>query len=528
MLDDPDGTLGIGQVASLEMDSKFTVKSCNRMSAGFSRSSLWVRLSLNRPRTAGPLVLEVAAPWMEAVTLYLPRRDGGWLEQSTGLKLKPSLRTKPGFVLPVPAQTPRDKPAYLRLKSELSLNAGLRLWTRSAFEAHTVKKAYVFGLLYGIMGAMLLVNLVIFLATRDRAYLYYILYLAGMIGHQMCLQGQILLLTHRYWTLVPQLSLGLAAAVFFFGAAFCRAFLHAKLYAPLSNRLLQGVQGAAAVLLLFSLAGFIWWGTWLAHILALVGPVIGIAAGIKALRMGFRPARIYLPAWMILLLGSMAWGAWSMGVQFFSLLPQTTLTFAAALESMLLSLALADRIRLLQLEQKQLARRERRYRHLSLTDEVTGLFNVRYFWSKLASEVRHAQDLEQDLCMIMLDIDDFKRINDSFGHTAGDAVLAELGQLLQDQVRPPDSPCRYGGEEFALILPGTETAGGYQVAERFRRTVAGHVFEIGDGRSEQVTVSLGVASLQPGDDARQLVNRADQALYAAKDAGKNITMAETR
>ena len=245
VLEDSQGRLSIEQVAASTMAPEFAVKSCNRMSAGFSRSYLWVRVPLQRPEAVGSLLLELAAPWMEEVELYLPRQEGGWSRQSTGLKLKPSLQTKPAFLLPVPAETPRDKPPYLRLKSELSLNTGLRLWTRPEFEAQAVKKAYVFGLLYGIMGAMLLVNLVIFLASRGRAYLFYILYLAGMLGHQMCLQGQVLFLPVGFWPFVPQLSLGLASAVFFFGAAFCRAFLHAEVYAPLSNRLLRGIQAGS-------------------------------------------------------------------------------------------------------------------------------------------------------------------------------------------------------------------------------------------------------------------------------------------
>ncbi len=258
--------------------------------------------------------------------------------------------------------------------------------------------------------------------------------------------------------------------------------------------------------------------------MAIVGPVLAIAAGIKALLGGFRPARFYLAAWVVLLLGCMAWGAWSMGWNFLIPLPRSQLAVAAALECVLLSLALADRIGVMQRERRVLAQRERRYRRLSITDELTGLFNMRYFWSKLDSEIRHAHDLGQPFGLVLLDVDDFKRFNDTFGHTEGDKVLAKLGGLIQAAVRPADSPCRYGGEEFALILPGANSQATREVAERLRETFARHVFLPGNTDRTMVTASLGTAQLQPGDDGNSLVRRADQAMYRAKARGKNQTV----
>ncbi len=524
LLEDPSGKMDITQAASPQTAARYQTRSGSRMSLGFSRSALWVRIPLDQAPVSGRWVLEVDAPWMDRVDLYLPTPKGGWKRESTGLEQPSAANRLPLFALPVPSDTPRQGHAYLRLQSVLSLNTGLRMWPQTQFVASTVADSYLYGYLYGVLGAMVLLNLLVFATTRDRAYLIYLLYLVSIIVHQFCLQGQILFLPAVAWPLVPHISLVVSGCVFFFGAAFCRVFLNARAVAPLVNRLLIGGQAVALVLVLLGVTGQIWWGTWLVHTLALVGPVLAIVAGIKALAGGFRPARFYLAAWAVLLLGSMAWGAWSMGWNLLVPLPRSQLAVAAALECILLSLALADRIRVMQHERRVLAQRERRYRQLSITDELTGLFNTRYFWSKLDSEIRHAHDLGQTLGLVLLDVDNFKRFNDTFGHMEGDKVLAKLGKLMQATVRPADSPCRYGGEEFALILPGAESQATREVAERVRQALARHVFLLGKSDREVVTVSMGTAQLQPGDECDSLVRRADKALYQAKALGKNQTV----
>ncbi|MCF8031865.1 MAG: sensor domain-containing diguanylate cyclase [Desulfarculaceae bacterium] len=524
LLVDRGGKMDISQAASPQEAGGYTRQAGNRMSLGFCRSALWVRLPLDQTPAQGCWVLSVAAPWMDQVDLYLPRPNGGWEHLFSGLQQPNGHHGAGGFALIAPEDTPRAGYGYLRLQSVLSLNAGLRIWPDSEFMRDAVNHGYLYGVLYGVLGAMFLVNLMVLVSTRDRAYLLYVLYLAAIMSHQMCLQGQVLYLPFAVWPMVPEISLLVSSGLFFFGAAFCRVFLNTKLHTPLVDWLLKGAQAAAVLLLLLGLIHQIWLGTWLVHILAILGPVLGIVAGIKVLSQGFRPARFYLVAWVVLLLGSMAWGAWSMGWQFLVPLPRSLLTMAAALESVLLSLALADRVRVMQLERKVLALRERRYHHLSITDDLTGLFNARYFWSKLDSEIAHAHDLDQPLGLVILDVDDFKLFNDSYGHPEGDKVLTELGRLMRLTVRPADSACRYGGEEFALLLPGATGKAAWEVAERIRAALSRVVFQPGSGARVMVTVSLGTAQLRSEDSARSLVSRADQALYRAKALGKNQTI----
>ncbi|MHC1790992.1 diguanylate cyclase [Solidesulfovibrio sp.] len=167
---------------------------------------------------------------------------------------------------------------------------------------------------------------------------------------------------------------------------------------------------------------------------------------------------------------------------------------------------------------------------LSVQDMLTGLYNRRFLFSGGLKLLGAAMRSGQPCACLMLDVDHFKRINDAYGHQAGDQVLAHLGRLLTDSVRKSDLAARYGGEEFALLLVGAGLAQGLELAERIRRGMAEQPCPAA-GRTLAVTVSVGVAELLPRanfgeSDLEELLARADAALYAAKAAGRNKVMAD--
>ncbi len=157
----------------------------------------------------------------------------------------------------------------------------------------------------------------------------------------------------------------------------------------------------------------------------------------------------------------------------------------------------------------------------ALRDALTGAYNKRYFDDALAKEVRFASRHSTTLCLVMFDIDHFKRVNDTHGHLAGDRVLEKLGQVTLDLVRSEDVFARYGGEEFVIIARGISLEQGSSFAERVRRCVEGTEFDIGE-QCLRLTVSLGVALWQPHmATPTDFVVAADAALYEAKEAGRN-------
>jgi diguanylate cyclase len=165
---------------------------------------------------------------------------------------------------------------------------------------------------------------------------------------------------------------------------------------------------------------------------------------------------------------------------------------------------------------------------ISMKDPLTALNNRRSFDASLQKEISEAHANKQPLCLVLGDIDLFKRINDSFGHLVGDAVLKRFADLLAKSVRPDDVVARYGGEEFAIILPGMSIDRARAMTESIRRSLESKKWVATDGGQKlgTVTASFGISELQAGDDPESLVKRADSKLYEAKCAGRNRVVAE--
>ncbi len=154
------------------------------------------------------------------------------------------------------------------------------------------------------------------------------------------------------------------------------------------------------------------------------------------------------------------------------------------------------------------------------TDVLTGLANRRAFGEEVARCQANFRNSDLGFSLLMIDIDRFKQVNDVHGHPFGDEVLRGVGAILRDNMRVRDIVTRYGGEEFAILMPGTDLADARRAAESLREFIEKTRFEFG-GKSLSLTVSLGVAEIQPFEDVPELLKRADQAMYAAKNAGRN-------
>lgn len=157
---------------------------------------------------------------------------------------------------------------------------------------------------------------------------------------------------------------------------------------------------------------------------------------------------------------------------------------------------------------------------MAATDQLTGLLNRRAIWPLLNHELQHAQRAATPFSLILGDLDLFKKVNDTYGHDAGDLVLQETARRLEGALRRQDALCRWGGEELLVLLPDTDSNGALEVAEKLRASMANSPITAGDNNIHQ-TISLGVASFQNGDAIDAVVSRADEALYRAKRNGRN-------
>jgi diguanylate cyclase (GGDEF)-like protein/PAS domain S-box-containing protein len=171
--------------------------------------------------------------------------------------------------------------------------------------------------------------------------------------------------------------------------------------------------------------------------------------------------------------------------------------------------------------EQELKKSEQRYRELSIIDDLTRLYNSRHFYFQLKIELRRSNRYEQPLTLLLLDLDNFKGFNDTYGHVQGDQVLQRLGQVVKRCLRETDFAFRYGGEEFTILLPMTTSADGAVIAERIRTEFKKETFSPAPDQDVHVTVSIGLAQYKTQEDMKAFVHRVDQLMYQGKKNGKD-------
>ena len=158
---------------------------------------------------------------------------------------------------------------------------------------------------------------------------------------------------------------------------------------------------------------------------------------------------------------------------------------------------------------------------LAITDALTKLYNSRHFFSEIKTEIMRNKRYSRDLSLLILDIDFFKKYNDNWGHVEGDRVLMEIGKTIKSCMRSMDTAYRYGGEEFAIILPETGIEEACVVGTRIKDTISDLIFEPEFGEKQSIKISIGVTELIDGEDYKTFIKRADKALYKSKDTGRD-------
>ncbi|HPK54032.1 MAG TPA: GGDEF domain-containing protein [Smithellaceae bacterium] len=177
---------------------------------------------------------------------------------------------------------------------------------------------------------------------------------------------------------------------------------------------------------------------------------------------------------------------------------------------------------------KRLLKLEKEYRFLktlSLTDELTGLYNKRFFNRQLKIEITRTRRTGQPFCLMFIDLDNFKSINDSYGHTKGDELLVKLCRLICQKIRPTDFACRYGGDEFTIIMPATYLIDGLSIAQRWHDLIK----QVAAGMGLNISSSIGIDEFDVSCKltAEEFLDRVDRELYRAKNTGKNKISAPT-
>jgi diguanylate cyclase (GGDEF) domain len=523
-----DAQLGIEALRSPELDARFTSLGNQQLWVGRKAPVAWLRFGLESRDALDdePRILVVQPSFsivMDKVDLYVPLRDSGFKRYSAGALVPPQAGELRGryFLFPLPRDALEGGRYYLRAEASTDVEFHVFVRTQDQILRQTLLESIAYGAVFGVLGAMALYNLFLFFSLKDIAYLAYVLYIAAGSAWLFLVQGWAQALLGIHPGLDQTLLFVFAGLMQATGGIFAALFLKLRrnmpvFFAILCVLIFAGFAAAAAGAL-----GF--------HRLALattngLGLAIGaalIVAPILRLAQGFSSARYFLVGWTLLALASLAFALMDLKVLPVNFLTSNCLALGMTAESILLSMALADRVRSLARENLKLARIQERLRESSRRDPLTGLFNRRFIEESYGVAVAEAEAARRPLSVIMLDIDGFKGVNDSWGHSFGDEVLAALGEVIRSSLREADSPCRYGGEEFLLVMPGIEIEDAACVAERIRERFAATGLVAASGETVRATVSLGVAELRRGESSKSLLDRADAALYEAKRRGKN-------
>lgn len=512
---DTDHIRTIAQVVSAPVSEEFLHAGPGVPHLGLTDAAVWVCFAFEG-RLPNGWVLHAGWPYLATVRLRQLRENPSEMV----LGRSPGNRTFEAWAFA--DEKTGSWTIYARFVSQGVLTLPMKLYTDGAFLSYQRATATGYGIYYGIILAMAMYNLFLFFSLRDRAYLYYVAYMFCVLLYFFGLNGltlEYLFMGRR--ALDTRVTLFFLSLIFITAGVFTRYFLETRKNAPRMDLIIQvlivlgTLLAGLSFLLRFSLL------TTLFSILGTTTPFILITAAILVWRKGFGPARYYLLAWSIYAAGTLVFALTYSGVISFTAMGFHSYQIGSAAEAVLLSFALADRIRTLRREREEALGNERRAMDLAFTDALTGLHNSRFFRAHIGPEIQKAENLRQPLSLLMLDVDDFKQFNDQYGHIQGDQVLTRLGDTIRAHVRQADLACRYGGEEFAVIMPGLGEARSMDVAERIRLAFGQHPVVPRPGLKIHVTVSLGAAHYEAGLTAQDLLERADRAMYRAKAAGKN-------
>ena len=569
-LEDPTQQLQIEDIVHPVNKARFQPavpdKSIGEVNYSFSKSAWWFALPVFLDQdAANRWLLEIGYSSIDCVEVFTRRADGTFEKQMAGDIKAFSERPYPhrNLVFPVTLITGENQTIYLRVTTEGTVTLPVTLWAPEALASEDRVSYTVLSLYYGMLLALGLYNLLLFLSTRDPTFIAYVAFTVSMAIGQLSMNGfgnQFLWGEYPRWgdfALPVGMSLtGLS------GAIFMRLFLSTRKTSPLHDRLI--LLCLVAFLLACLLPLFLTYRP-VAIIVSIFGvlfSLIAVFTGVHSVRGGHPGGGYFLLSWFALLMGVLV-----QGLRVFGLVPTTTVTLysmqiGSALELLLLSFAMADRINTLRREKTQsdaaalhankmlletlrkseqdlehrvaertqaletanslLLEKEHELRRLALQDPLTGLSNRMFLNDRIERAITRARRSGDSIALMLIDLDNFKPINDTYGHAVGDEMLVTIANRINEIVRESDTVSRLGGDEFVILLEDLRETGSMEFILGKLMAAITEPMVFGEGRRVTVSASIGVAlAPRDADHATELLARADMEMYKAKAGGRN-------
>lgn len=549
----------------------------NPLNAGLSGEPVWIRFILPVTQIDQQTTyIDIGYPLLDSIDVWV--QYGNKTDHSysgDALPFNQREHKYHGFLFPL-EDYPGAVNVVMRVQSSSVVKVPVKIWQQQAFWEYVSNTNLVMGLFFGLLLAMALSNLFFFFTTRTLTFIFY-------TGYVICL-GLTLATLHGFaykylwpeqpWFQSKAISL-FASTTLIFAVVFSASLLEISNYSKRLATTFSGLAGAFGVIAASAL--FLDYAVSIRIFLVLLTITVFLIMGVALwlARKKVSVAGYYALAWGALLVSAFTASQDNLDIVNISIPSQYLLVYGATIEVLMLAFILAisysrqrdfmlsakedalekerEAVRakqaLIELQQstqdeleykvgertleleialRELSEANRELEKLNTIDPLTGIRNRRHFDKRLQAEGRRSRREQTPLALAMVDIDHFKSVNDQHGHSAGDACIQHVATILQQQLkRLSDDVCRYGGEEFGLILPNTDTAGAQQLLEAMHAEIEANPCQF-DGTSISLTISAGVASgvIAFGDEETSLLKTADERLYQAKQAGRNRVVAE--
>ncbi len=567
VLEDPNNSLDIDKIISSNHQYKFEKYNDKSFNFGLKQTTVWLRISFTNDILNHIDFLEVDNPYLDLVKLYIPTIDESYIVQEAGDSIpfnqRPNLfRT---FIFNIGSFTNElpNQPYYLQIRSGGDMHFILRLWSDTNLFSYTSNSQALMGFYFGLIIVMALYNLFIFFNIRENSNLLYVIYIIcfGLfIGSRNGIAFQYLWPNNPDWAQIS--TIFFTGLVIISAFAFSREFLQTSKHTPRLDKIILILMGFAFVEILMSLAREVPMATkWSVAIGLCLPPIIWLS-GVLSWFAGYRPARFLVIAWSFFLITILIGGFTHAG-----LLPINTFTghsmqIGSGVEIILLSWALADRMSILiqEKEKQQISYQEKLQQHnltleqqvqartlklneaaeianqkanllekvnyrleeIATRDGLTGLLNHSAFIEQFKHIIEDAKRYEYYISVLILDIDNFKKINDTFGHIIGNKVLCSLSNILKDELRESDIAARFGGDEFLIVLTRATHVEAVDKAEKLRHKFS--KLKLNEAEKLLCSISIGVTTVDWRNhhtDYNLILKSADSAMYRAKKLGKN-------
>ena len=376
-------------------------------------------------------------------------------------------------------------------------------------------------LLVGLLLALALYNFLIFLSSRYKEYLYYSLYLVSSTLWIFYMYGAMAHYIHLYGEIPFKFNFGLMLGPIFL-ALFVQAIFNTKTKYKREHKFLNSIIIILLLNFIFALINFNLALQFLSLILNYaMFTFLGVAISIYL--KGNKIIKIFLFAHIFYILFNIYGVLFYMGLVESTYLSSHGVGIGIALEALILSYLVSYKFKVMEQEKEESRVKQMELMLLATTDSITKLYNRRYFTEVSEKLMTLSKRKKEDISIIMIDIDKFKSVNDNYGHQFGDEVLISLSDKLRSTQRESDVICRYGGEEFVILLPNSSLKATVSVAQKIRKLVEESTLTLPSSKDFKYTISLGVSQINIDNetDSKAAIKRADDALYKAKESGRN-------